>query len=96
MPDDIPTSPVTLEEYADLSMEERRQVWLDISDITKDEFEAHMAEEKERETDVPQVGSMAPDFTVDVLNSERKYVGETVTLSDLRGKPVGLIFGSFT
>ena len=96
MPDDIPTSPVTLEEYADLSKEERRQVWLDISDISQEEFEAHMAEEKTRETDVPQVGSMAPDFTADVLNRERKRIGETVMLSDLRGKPVGIIFGSYT
>jgi len=94
--DDIPTSPVTLEEYANLSREERRQVWLDISDITEEEFEAHMAGEKARETDVPQVGSMAPDFTADVLNHEHNLIGKTVTLSDLRGKPVGIIFGSFT
>ncbi len=38
-----------------------------------------------------QVGDMAPDFDLPVLGSD-----ERVRLSDLRGKPVGLIFGSYT
>ena len=39
MPEDIPTSPVTLEQYAAMEMAERRKVWLEISDITEAEFE---------------------------------------------------------
>jgi hypothetical protein len=92
----IPQSPVTLEEYAKLDMAERRKIWLQISDISEDAFESHMAEEKAREAQVPQPGEIAPDFVADVLGDDRQRIGEHVRLSDLRGKPVGLVFGSYT
>jgi hypothetical protein len=38
-----------------------------------------------------QVGDVAPDFTL-----PRVGAGDEVTLSDLRGRPVVLVFGSFT
>jgi hypothetical protein len=96
VPQSVPASPVNLEEYAAMDMAARRKVWLEISDITEEEFEAHKAEEKAREADVPQVGSMAPDFVADVLDRQRKRTGEQVRLSALRGQPVGIIFGSYT
>lgn len=96
VPKTTPESPVTLEEYAAMDMAQRRKVWLEISDITEEEFEAHMAEQKAREAHVPQVGSMAPDFVADVLDRQRKRTGEQVRLSELRGQPVGIIFGSYT
>ncbi len=96
MRDGIPTSPVTLDQYAAMDMTERRKVWIEISDITEEEFEAHMAEEKAREALVPKVGSEAPDFVADVLDRDRKRTGEQVRLSDLRGMPVGIVFGSYT
>ena len=96
MSDEALTSPVTLEQYTAMSMPERRRVWIDISDITEEQFEAHMAEQKARETDVPRVGNAAPDFVADVLGQNRRRTGEQVKLSDLRGSPVGLVFGSFT
>lgn len=92
----VPKSPVTLDEYARLDMAERRKIWLQISDISEEEFETHMAEEKAREAHVPQPGSMAPDFVADVLGPDRQRTGEQVRLSDLRGKPVALVFGSYT
>jgi hypothetical protein len=96
VPRNVPTSPVSLEDYTAMDMAARRKVWLEISDITEQEFEAHMAEEKAREAAVPKVGGMAPDFVADVLDRQRKRTGETVRLSDLRGQPVGIIFGSYT
>ena len=96
VPKNTPKSPVTLEEYSAMDMAQRRKVWLEISDISEAEFEAHMAEEKAREAIVPKVGSMAPDFVADVLDRQRKRTGETVRLSDLRGQPVGIVFGSYT
>jgi hypothetical protein len=45
---------------------------------------------------VPQPGSQAPDFDLDVLTRERQRTSERVRLSALRSKPVGLIFGSYT
>lgn len=54
---------------------------------------AHTREQMQgREASAPQVGDMAPDFDLAVLHGD----GARVRLSDLRGKPVGLIFGSYT
>ncbi|MFP6746380.1 MAG: hypothetical protein VCD66_02120 [Alphaproteobacteria bacterium] len=89
-------SPVTLEQYAAMDMAGKRQVWLEISDISEAQFEAHMATQKAREANVPKLGTQAPDFTADVLGADRRRTGEQVRLSDLRGKPVGLVFGSYT
>ena len=92
----VRVSPVTLEEYSAMDMEGRRAVWLEISDITEDEFKTHMARESAREAMVPAVGADAPDFVADVLGPNRQRTGEQIRLSDLRGKPVGIAFGSFT
>ena len=89
-------SPVSLEEYRAMDMARRREVWLEISDITEAEFDAHMEGEKAREATVPPVGSIAPDFVADRLDRNRKRTGEQMRLSDLRGKPVAFAFGSFT
>ncbi len=91
-----PTSPVTLEQYRAMDMAEKREVWLEISDITEAEFENHIATQKAREAKVPKVGAVAPDFVADVLDRHRQRTGERVRLSDLRGKPVGIVFGSYT
>lgn len=82
---------------AALTPEERRKMWLSISpNLTEAAFDAMMAENRAREAGVPKVGDMAPDFEVDVLDRQRKRTGEAVRLSDLRGTPVGIIFGSYT
>lgn len=94
--DKIPESPVNLKEYSAMDMAARRKVWLEISDISEAELSAHMDEEKAREAIVPQPGQVAPDFTASVLDRQKKLTGETVTLSQLRGKPAGIVFGSFT
>jgi len=54
---------------------------------------AHQAARQEK---VPQPGDEAPDFKIDVLDRDRQRTGETVQLSALRGKPVALMFGSYT
>ena len=89
-------SPVSLEEYRAMDMARRREVWLEISDITEAEFDAHMEGEKAREATVPPVGAIAPDFVADRLDRNRKRTGEQMRLSALRGKPVAIAFGSFT
>ncbi len=96
MPDTVTTSPVTLAQYRAMDMAGKRQVWLEISDISEAEFEAHIATQMAREANVPKVGADAPDFVADVLDRHRRRTGEQVRLSDLRGKPVGLVFGSYT
>ncbi|HVB81553.1 MAG TPA: hypothetical protein VNE82_16600 [Candidatus Binataceae bacterium] len=82
---------------AQMNPEERKKMWLSISpDITEEEFDLHQAEEKARQSQVPQPGISAPDFEIEVLTRGRKSTGEQVRLSSLRGKPVGLIFGSYS
>lgn len=82
---------------SDRTMEERKQVWLEISDnMNEEEFDAMMAQNKARQDSVPHVGTMAPDFTIERLSRDRKRTGEYVTLSALRDKPVALCFGSYT
>ena len=79
-----------------MSMEEKRKIWLEISDMTAEEFDAMMAENKARQVRVPTVGTAAPDFRIERLTRDRKRTGDYVRLSALRGKPVALLFGSFT
>ena len=49
-------------------------------------------ESMEQPPDPPEIGSEAPDFDLAVLNGD----GARVRLRGLRGRPVGLIFGSYT
>src|SRR5215472_4325646 len=81
---------------AAMTPEERKKMWLSISDISEAQFEALQAEQKARQASVPQPGTIAADFELDLVTRERKPTGERVRLSALRGQPVGLIFGSYT
>jgi hypothetical protein len=79
-----------------MSFEEKKKVWLEISDMTEEEFDAMIAAEKSRESKVPQAGDTAPDFSAERLGENRSRTGKFVTLSNLRGRPVALAFGSYT
>ncbi len=85
-----------MKKWPDLPRDERTKIWLEISDMTAEEFQELQESHKKRQAGVPQPGSIAPDFEADVLDRERKRTGETWRLSSSRGKPVGLVFGSFT
>ena len=50
VPDKVPQSPVTLDEYGAMDMAQRRKIWVDISDITEQQLAAHMEEEKAPQT----------------------------------------------
>ncbi len=79
-----------------MPFEERKKVWLEISDMTEDEFDAMLASNDARQSRVPAVGKPAPDFEIERLDRDRKRTGEMVRLSALKGKPVALVFGSYT
>ena len=80
-----------------MTFEEDKKRWVELSPgMTEAEFDALLAHETERQSRVPTVGSQAPDFELDILDRTRMRTGKTVRLSALRGKPVGLIFGSWT
>ena len=83
--------------HTELAIAERKKAWLEISPgITEEQFDGLMAHQRARQAAVPQPGSPAPDFELDVLGSSRQHTGHTVRLSALHGKPVALIFGSYT
>ncbi len=94
------TSNLSLEQRAmqgaAMTPEERKRMWLSISDITEAQFDALRAEQQARQVRVPQPGAVAPEFELDVVTGDRRRTGEQVRLSALRGRPVGLIFGSYT
>lgn len=79
------------------SAEERIKAWAAISPAVDEKFLwDHMATQKARQSEVPPIGSDAANFEIDMLDPKRKRTGETFRLSDHRGKPVGLVFGSYT
>lgn len=82
---------------ANLAIEKRKQIWLSVSPaLTAEKLDAFLAHEKQRQALVPPIGAAAPDFALDTLDRTRRRTGETVRLSDLRGRPLGLVFGSYT
>lgn len=64
--------------------------------MTPEEYDAMRAERLAREAHAPAVGEMAPDFTAERLTPAGKPMGEPLSLASLRGKPTGLVFGSYT
>ncbi|MDA1097810.1 MAG: hypothetical protein O2967_02405 [Proteobacteria bacterium] len=68
--------------------------------LTPAQYTAMRAERLAREEAAPEVGQLAPDFALERLSAEGKRTGELVGLSDsfsgARGRPVGLVFGSYT
>ena len=78
------------------SREQLREEWIALSDMTADEFDALQATYKARAEGMPAPGDEAPGFTVEIMDQNQTRTGESKSLSDFRGKPVGLIFGSYT
>ena len=70
-------------------------VWSQMN-ITRERFAEIRAEMAEREKLAPVPGSEAPDFALRRLSRDRRLSDERIRLDDLRGRPVGLVFGSYT
>jgi hypothetical protein len=64
--------------------------------ISKEQFEAIHEAMREREKKAPPVGSEAPDFELKRLDADGVLTDRTLRLSGLRGRPVALVFGSYT
>ena len=79
-----------------LSFSEKKKIWLKISDMSEKDFDAMMLAQKARQNRVPKVGAFAPEFKLERLDRAKKRTGEFVKLSNLRGRPVALAFGSYT
>ena len=64
--------------------------------LTREAYAAMRTARVERERQAPKVGAPAPDFRVERLAADGTRGGEFFQLSQTRGKPVALIFGSYT
>ncbi len=71
---------------------EHEQLHHDPSPMTGERFAQLREAMARREERAPKVGDEAPEFELPVLDGN----GATVRLSELRGRPVALIFGSYT
>ena len=58
---------------------------------TRESIRARYYERLEQDRLAPDIGDSVPDFELQIVNNSGK-----IKLSDLYGKPVGLIFGSYT
>ena len=63
---------------------------------TREGMRQRFLDRMERDKNSPQVGEEAPDFRLELLGATGKRSDDYLSLSSLSGKPVGLIFGSYT
>lgn len=64
-------------------------------DTTREAMRAVYAMQDAADAAAPKVGDLAPDFALATLLADRS-LGPARRLSGLRGRPVALIFGSYT
>lgn len=63
---------------------------------TREQLREGFRKEAEREANAPQVGDPAPDFELELLSPAGDRTGDMRRLSAHRGRPVALVFGSYT
>jgi hypothetical protein len=64
--------------------------------MSRDTYSAMVRERAERDRSAPAVGDRAPDFSAHRLSATGGITGEQFHLSQSLGRPIGLIFGSYT
>lgn len=64
--------------------------------ISREDFAEVRKLMKMRDATTPDVGTEAPDFEIERLDANGRRTEEMFHLGETRGKPVGLIFGSYT
>jgi hypothetical protein len=82
--------------FRDMTPEQRKAITLEVSNLTSEEYDRLVHERRNRTVQPPPVGADAPDFTVEKLNADGSRSGDGVRLSDFKGQPVALAFGSYT
>ena len=71
--------------------------WLATRGMTREQLRTFIENRVIRDREhSPKIGDDAPDLELERLNGDGGRSGETVRLSSYFGKPVGLIFGSYT
>ena len=70
--------------------------WYETREMTPESLRGFMEQRVLRDERSPKIGDAAPDLELEMLTSAGGRTGETVTLSGYFGKPVALVFGSYT
>jgi len=71
------------------------ELWKEMN-VTREQFDEIQKIQAAFEANAPAVGSKAPDFEIKRLDAKGRLTEDTVRLSALRGRPVGLVFGNYT
>lgn len=70
--------------------------WYETREMTPESLRQFMEQRVLRDERSPKIGDKAPDLELELLTNAGARTGEMVTLSGYFGKPVALIFGSYT
>ncbi len=84
---------------ADIDLDKIPEEMLEKMGITREGFREVRRTMMERDARTPPSGGLAPDFEIERLSPEGKRTDETFRLSTSlaeRGRPVALVFGSYT
>jgi hypothetical protein len=71
------------------------EIWRQMN-VTRERFAEIQKAMAERELRAPSVGAPAPAFELELLSPAGERTARRVRLSDSLGRPVGLVFGSYT
>ena len=91
----VPTAEELFERIKNNKANVSKHPWKDWN-ISKEEWVGYVQGRIRRDIGAPKKGDIAPDFSVEKLNGDGKRSGEMFNLSSLFGKPVALLFGSYT
>ena len=95
MEKNIPTAEELFERVRSNTANVSLKPWEDWG-ISKEEWVKYVQDRIRRDQGTPREGTPAPDFTVERLDPKGQRTGEMFTLSSLFGKPIALLFGSYT
>lgn len=89
--------PIELPEKFENVVQNASQEWLDTRGKTREELRTFIEARVVRDqTKSPKIGAAAPDFELELLDERGNRTGEMSRLSTHFGKPIGLVFGSYT
>ena len=91
----VPTAEELFERVKNNKANVSKHPWKDWN-ITKEEWVEYLQGRIRQDIGAPKKGDIAPDFHVERLGRDGKRTGEMIDLSSLLGKPIALLFGSYT
>ena len=91
----IPTAEELFERVKNNKANVSKHPWKDWN-ISKEEWVKYLQGRIRQDLDAPKEGDIAPDFSVEKLAADGKRMGEGINLSSFFGRPIALLFGSYT